>query len=299
MLLWWLRYGRKIAIAPQKNNSKPKTKIPINQHTKKDMKLNTTLILAAASLSIGSLQAATVIWTGADNNVFNQVNNWSEGGVPGVGTGAVDLVNDLFVISNGDTVSGTSPSFNMNLKSGLTINGGSTLSLTASNWTKILNGSTMTVDNGTYVRDSGNRLEIDGSSLVAKNNAVITGTFATSTNTTGLLNVKVSSTVTISGDSVFTFDYYQIDSTSVVNFTGAGTMVGSLNAVGGTTTWESYYALGRLKFDNANPVGLFSDNFSTTGTVGTVGYTLTAVPEPSSTALLGLGGLALILRRCK
>ncbi len=78
MLLWWLRYGRKLAIVPQEdNNFKPNTNPQINLNTKKDMKLNTTLILAAATLSAGSLQAAATWTNGSADGEYGTAGNWN------------------------------------------------------------------------------------------------------------------------------------------------------------------------------------------------------------------------------
>ncbi len=83
--------------------------------------------------------------------------------------------------------------------------------------------------------------------------------------------------------------------------TGGGSSIeGSVSTrIGGatqSTTWEALWDANMLQFDGGNS-GSFSDHFTTSGTGAD--YTLTSVPEPSSAALLGLGGLALILRRRK
>lgn len=273
------------------------------------MKLNTTLILAAASLSIGSLQAATLIWNNGNANLlFNQNGNWTDGFTPGVGTGAVDLTNDTFTINNGDNVSASG--FNLNVKKGLTISGSSAVTIGTSNWTKIEN-ATLTVDGGTYNRTGGSPLQIGGGS--SENAGILVATNGASIGTTGMMIVNDFSTVTIDGGSSFVFTNttagsysgtlaYAIEGAGVINFTGGGTMMGAAGYKFGTVatsmTWEALYGLGKLTFGGSN-AGLFANNFTTSGTVGTTGYTLTAIPEPSSAALLGLGGLALVLRRRK
>jgi len=58
------------------------------------------------------------------------------------------------------------------------------------------------------------------------------------------------------------------------------------------TDYEAFYTDGDLTIGGDNSAA-FADVFQVSGN------TLSLVPEPSSTALLGLGGLALILRRRK
>ena len=159
------------------------------------MKLNTTIILAAASLSMGSAQAATLVWNNGNTNLlFNQQGNWDIDGTPGTGTTALATFDsNTYTISNGDTVNGSSVNMNIG-KSGspasLTISGGSELNVGTTHWTQIRNGSTMTVDGGTYNRTSGNRLQVHTTSfLVATNGATIQGQAS-------LFDVITSSTVT-------------------------------------------------------------------------------------------------------
>ncbi len=87
-------------------------------------------------------------------------------------------------------------------------------------------------------------------------------------------------------------DTLRVDFTNVTNF-NLGTTINYEVFNNGSTVVSGDFTWGGL---NENYLGLFSnwtdggaemDNFSVT----------TVVPEPSSTALLGLGGLALILRR--
>jgi len=94
------------------------------------------------------------------------------------------------------------------------------------------------------------------------------------------------------------------DNSYIVNFTGPGNITlgaAGLN-IGTNGAAQSYLDLwnaGILQANGSN-AGAFGDYFSVTGTPGTDNYILTSsVPEPSSAALLGLGGLALILCRRK
>ncbi|MEJ6573257.1 MAG: PEP-CTERM sorting domain-containing protein [Akkermansiaceae bacterium] len=82
-------------------------------------------------------------------------------------------------------------------------------------------------------------------------------------------------------------------------FLGTGNLNENLNGTGGTTLYagEAFgsQSLVRIIFDNKNDNrSIFIDNIEVTTTAPFV-----AIPEPSTTALLGLGGLALILRRRK
>lgn len=84
---------------------------------------------------------------------------------------------------------------------------------------------------------------------------------------------------------------------TVEQYANTGNVVGALSPVG-SATGLSYMngsvvngdSVNSFTLDGANTMTDFFDNFEVTGT---------AIPEPSSTALLGLGGLALILRRRK
>ncbi len=121
------------------------------------------------------------------------------------------------------------------------------------------------------------------------------------------MTLSGGSTLDASAGSVGIWFNNSDNNTHIVNFTGAGTIVGRLgykDTFGGASDnnyqWSEAWTEGILKYNGTN-TGAFADHFSTTGTAGTAGYKLiaVAVPEPSSTALLGLGGLALILRRRK
>lgn len=110
-------------------------------------------------------------------------------------------------------------------------------------------------------------------------------------------------------DETFTLEFYDGDPT------GAGTQVGSTITIN-PVSYDELYAGGAgaeinnisgsliLAGDTTNNLfaRFFFDSAKGTfnqGLLDDVSITQTAVPEPSSAALLGLGGLALILRRRK
>lgn len=91
--------------------------------------------------------------------------------------------------------------------------------------------------------------------------------------------------------SVTQLDFTNFESGEVFNFGGTSISNGDLS--NGTTD----------VYDFNVPLEIAANTQftlqATTGSIGIEAMTLTVVPEPSSTALLGLGSLALILRRRK
>lgn len=81
---------------------------------------------------------------------------------------------------------------------------------------------------------------------------------------------------------------------TTINGRDASTFSGTYNEATGVGVDSNYAVFSGL---TANSVNIDID--STPGRMGITGIALYATPEPSSTALLGLGGLALILRRRK
>ena len=83
-----------------------------------------------------------------------------------------------------------------------------------------------------------------------------------------------------------------------VQWTMDGINEGNSGTASAAGVYEFLWDEGILKRGGAN-IGTFAENFTFTEDGGAGAGTLTAVPEPSSAALLGLGGLALIFRRRK
>ena len=257
-------------------------------------------MLALASLGISAAQAA-VTWSGADLADFATGSNWVGGAAP---TNTDDII-----IDNGTRADYTGSAGDFASNSTLTITGaGSGYFTNEGNWTR-LNGTTTvtagTIDvAGTLVFGSDNivtgstiNLNLSGGSAQTGNELWF-GWASAEVNHTINVNISNGGSLTSTGGggaSIWLWDDVTI------NFTGSGTIEAAgpgLKNGAGLVSWEDLWTAGDLQFNGAN-AGSFSDHFSTTGTNGTDTYTLTAVPEPSSTALLGLGGLALILRRRK
>lgn len=94
------------------------------------------------------------------------------------------------------------------------------------------------------------------------------------------------------GDQLLTI---VLDLTTHDNATDFGTVTWYQGTTGGTEL-GSYAYLADNSFD---AIGMSSSHNTNGGVSGLTLDDLTAVPEPSSTALLGLGGIALLLRRRK
>lgn len=279
------------------------------------MKITTT-ILAVTSLGIGASQAATVAWdNGGTGQSWQTAGNWNPDGRPATG--------DDVTIATGDAVT-LNPGFGGDH---LIINGGG--SVTVSNGSSLRQsnsfGEETFIDNGTlnlndasYGLDNGGALTILANStnfsgvINLVNSSIVTGgeiwlgsNTASSTNQTATINLTNSTIDSNGGVGIWFWDTNATDNNISININGGNSSIESrigrrLSGVASdnAVSWETLWNEGSLKFNGANS-GVFSDHFTTTGTVGTAGYTLNSIPEPSSTALLGLGGLALILRRRK
>lgn len=167
-----------------------------------------------------------------------------------------------FFNSGGSTI----PTYNLqggtlNLGTGLLNANGSTVNLTGG---ELFYGGRFISNNATGVLNIGGSVVITASGAVDIDISTATGVFDFATDWTGSFSSGVTTTEA---------DWIQ----ELVTNTGDGTAT-----VGGT----------------AITAGNFTDYFEVTPISGG-GSTLTLVPEPSSVALLGLGGLALIMRRRK
>ena len=272
--------------------------------------------LISCSLALASsASAATFVWDGANLGDFLTGSNWLDGVAPVNG----DASNEI-TISNG-TFADYNPGGDFVSNGTFTVSGANSGWVTDdSNWSRF-NGTVNVLNGGRIDRNSGGNL-VFGSDNVASGSTIdltVNGGIVETNselwfgwNTAGVtqnVNVNVSGGGSLTsfgggGASIFAWDNV------IFNFTGAGTITANnqgikygANSGAGLTagTWENQWAAGTLRFNGLSGQDgeTFSDYFSTTGTNGSTVYTLTAVPEPSVSALFGLGGLALILRRRK
>jgi len=231
--------------------------------------------------SIGMLAAAStltaqaaLLWTGATNNALYDETNWLDdnGAVPGAdeinsGTAVTAATGGLIQITSG--------------------------ALTPSNF------------GGNFVIGLGNNIEVGGGkTLGSSGGSGIQVAGPQGPNVTGLLSG--ASTLNVQ----FTVDIdWSIDGASSVILRGGG------NPINGISTINFLDAASTLTFTNETVAAFTSEHLSkimvngAPAVIGTnlnvisdggTGSIVTAiVPEPSAAALLGLGGLALILRRRK
>ena len=287
-------------------------------------------MLAVASLGISAAQASIIVW-GGGTGTFTDGVNW-------VGDTAPDWNADVAQISAGTAShDGTGGDLKFNgSSSGMIIDGGS-YAQSVGNWMDFNGGSTLTMTSGSLSGPNNLRFRgtggnaathtISGASTVNTGQLTLddqqTVNFTSgSIGTFGNINMNVNSNLNITGATIngetLALSSYGGTSSFVNLFDG-----GQLNLTGLTqqTTGNGY-----LNFDSASTTGLvffsgfdvaaaealvtgqmFAIGGTTNTTVADYTFTLggggvtvtTAVPEPSSAALLGLGGLALILRRRK
>ena len=261
-----------------------------------------SLSFITALVLTGSADAATV-WVGGVDNNWNTAGNWSDG-VP-------DTAGETVTIGNGFTVNATTDinliTYNVNLQgtlnygSGFADYNGGTGSITVSG-----NGKLWGVPNTWITPSSGNQtINLVGASAQIGNfyefgsftagvtmnwnftpgetgiNAVQTN--LRTTDGTDNLSVDLSGYNTANGDTLTLFSYGSIKNPGtaliesvVINGQSIGTNLGT-----GTTAFS---------------VGNWGGDLVISGTSVQL-QNLAWVPEPSSTALLGLGGFALALRR--
>lgn len=223
------------------------------------MALSTAAIVVTNAMMLGSANAAVVIWGTASN--FQKASD---------------------VINNGNVVQASAVA-------AATVNGvvfTSSTFITVGGYTAT---ATATFQNAVIPADT----EYD--KLVGKQ-AYISS--SPGTNTTGTISLTG-----LTDGQQYIFQHFAVDDRNVqkTNTYTMGSTGGTDSAsitrgdidgtdlTGGKTIFGTFTAIGTTQ-------NIFVKSVSTRGAT-TTGYVLSTVPEPSSTALLGLGGLALILRR--
>ncbi|SHI64294.1 PEP-CTERM protein-sorting domain-containing protein [Rubritalea squalenifaciens DSM 18772] len=258
------------------------------------MKLSTLLL---TTLTLASPVYAATTYTGPVGGDILDGANW-DNGVPdnsNLGTVATDAVwsgnlQDVdFTITGGATLTRGSdfiPDFRGDTD--IVIDNG-TMNISTGAGTRVLrvrNTASITInDGGNLILPTTRNLELFNTASVIMNG----GTLVASGFNVGNISDSEHSFLTISGglvdlNSTFT-------PTGFINFTSGST--GALDiAAADQSYYEGLWASGGLRYDGANS-GTFADHFEVTGGV----LTAVAVPEPSSTALLGFAGLFLLAKR--
>ncbi|NWK55988.1 PEP-CTERM sorting domain-containing protein [Verrucomicrobiaceae bacterium N1E253] len=275
----------------------------------------TITALAVVSLGISAAQASTIAWGGGDGN-------WNTEGVADAGwsggtSPTMDGTDDAVI--NGGTVSYDAGALG-DLGAGwgsshLTLNGG-VLTQSTTHWSVFDGSGTFTIAGGTF-NSAADRVQIGASGTDTAQFVMTSGSFI---HTGSEVAVRGGNTFTVSGGSMSanffslgdfglaTIDvaggtvrlndgssgggFYIGTAGSAINLTAAGVFnIGNTNIADATA---NYLDTDRVVFgmDGNNALLQVVDD-------GAGGVNISAVPEPTSAALLGLGGVALILRRRK
>jgi len=284
-----------------------------------------TQLFVTSILLVGSSHAATT-WTGTVDSNFGTAGNWDNGS-----PGNVDGVAN---INNGNTVNLASNYTGANTYT-LAVGGNSTLNASAdftATGLAIQNTGTVNLTGGAYVLpktsasnngvgadgvlniSSGGTLNISGGSHQFNERSVINGNFnVTGSSATIRMNQIGSAT---GGSFNFTMDSTGVSSIvgdlgfSWLSIAGASLNVDGSAYSGGAGSYTlvdsnnfgAMMSAGSIAVTGLGTEGIDYNVVITDiagGGVGRDTIILNVVPEPSSTALLGLGGLALVLRRRK
>ena len=272
--------------------------------TMKTMKTTKTLLTigAVAGLSFTTAQAATLTWDdGAGNDNWSSGANWDGGVAPVNGdsvvltTTAQSVLDYAWTIESGQSLTTTATGFGDELvlqnNSSLTLATGGTMDI-AFMRPRFSSGGDFIIEAGasldTEVYGLGSTTAdltwiADGSTVTTWNN---------STTNAGQFNIG-SDTLTVDLSS---YAVSGASSLTLIDYANAGVLTTTFasETITGTGGWDSL-TLGADPFGDASNLekGQYFIDYSTGSNI----TLLLHVPEPSSTALLGLGGLALMLRR--
>lgn len=275
---------------------------------------------AACLLALPAAQAQD--WNGnGDGFSWEDGANWGGGSEPTLGSlarfnvGSSDVyitqageVADRFIIGQGGTI------HKLTIESGASLTTDSStahrIGQTSEGWI-IMNGGTLNVQSGGYTSDAGGRLIINDGDVDFGARSYV------GTASTGFLEINGSTaTIDVNGaydfgdfsTTIFTLDsalagVSEVTNTGALNLDALSTLTVDFRGYDFSTNKGSDIVL----FDYGTLGGGGADTFGTINFIGGFGeldYTtggqirlLSVVPEPSSTALLGLGLSSLLLRR--
>ncbi|WP_018970834.1 PEP-CTERM sorting domain-containing protein [Rubritalea marina] len=247
--------------------------------------------IALTMASTASLEAATVVWDGgASDGLWSSANNWDNDTVPTFG--------DTITISNGDTVTNDLGSGNLPFGSIITISGGSTLADTG---VFRANHSTLNIE-ALSTLGSGGFHDLNGGTFNFTSGAIISAShwehkgsnaFGFSLDSSGFTTINAGNLAfgnNGSGFATMADATYNVDMASYTGGVGTITLMQFAN----DAIDDADFQLATLNISNVgaglNAALAYDDS-------GAIQLNVTAVPEPASTSLIGLGGFAFLLRR--
>ncbi|MCP5537409.1 MAG: PEP-CTERM sorting domain-containing protein [Akkermansiaceae bacterium] len=281
-------------------------------------------LFAVFSLSLGSAQAITIFTNGTTD--FNTATNW-DNGLPDNDAAADGADRDAVIAAGHTAVTSASYNdsgnqhYNLDVLGTLTVSAGHTVHL----------GKGVGYNTDTDLTVDGGTLNIDGVMTVIGGGAhtYVTNNGTINVRSGGLLDSRKNlyltlGTLNLAADAASTLgviDHLDVGSGSMIHFditsTNLTTMILQndldLSAGGATLDLDITGATAGDSYTLFATGGVIDGTFTTfnytanDSLVATLDYSsptdlvvhITNVPEPSSAALLGLGGLALILRRRK
>ncbi len=273
------------------------------------MKMNTTCATIALTLGLAAAANAAVIFDGAGS--IRTATNWTTDTLPAGDVGTIDISGATVGNANlggwgattiNHTAGNIAGQFNAYNEANLTWNISGTASYTLTGTqTFFTNGTTNNMSGGTInteytisTEKATGVLNISGGTI----NSTSTSLFETKNG--GIINLS-GGTVTANSATTLFNGTADIGGSATINASNATTLgavdflsgwTGSLD-LDAATDWSAVLISSGATLDGVDIDSGNIDQFNISG------GSISAVPEPSSAALLGLGGIALILRRRK
>ena len=297
---------------------------------KKTTLKNITLTAAVACM-LAAPNAQAIDWVSGQVGDWSVGSNWDGGSLPtlstlarfGSGAGAGDAggeeasINGIAALADRFIIGQNTP--NPTFTSKVYLNSGSLttdsttqhrIGQSSEGWLTV-NGGTLDIQNAGYSSDAGGRLIVNGGDVNIGGISTVGGSSAgfLEVNGTGMtIDVTGNYNFGAFGTAIFTLDSTLagvgvVNNSAILNLNATSTLTVDFRGYDFSANKGSDIVL----FDYGTLGGVGADTFGTINFIGGFGeldYTtggqirlLSVVPEPSSTALLGLGGLALMLRR--